>query len=36
MTFIDHYDDFYLNLLFDCSIYRPMCKLMGNSRDPKG
>ena len=26
----DHYDEFYLNLLFDRSIYRPMCTHMGS------
>ena len=26
-----HYDEFYVNLLFDRSIYRPKCTHMGNS-----
>ena len=26
---IGHSDEFYVNLLFDRSIYRPMCKHMG-------
>ena len=25
VTPIDHYDEFYVNLLLDRSIYRPMC-----------
>ena len=25
VTSIDHYDEFHVNLLFDRSIYRPMC-----------
>ena len=29
VTSIDHYDEFYVNLLFDHSIYRPMCTHMG-------
>ena len=32
MTSIDHYDNFYVNLLFDRSIYRPMCTHMGKRR----
>ena len=30
VTSIDNYDEFYGSLLFDRSIYRPMCKQMGN------
>ena len=26
---INHYDEFHVNLLFDHSIYRPMCTHMG-------
>ena len=29
VTTIGHSDEFYMNLLFDCSIYRPMCTHMG-------
>ena len=29
VIFIDHYDKFHVNLLFDRSIYRPMCTHMG-------
>ena len=29
-TSIDHSDEFHVNLLFDRSIYRPMCTHMGN------
>ena len=29
VTFIDHYDEFHENLLYDRSIYRPMCTHMG-------
>ena len=28
-TSIDHYDESYVNLLFNRSIYRPMCTHMG-------
>ena len=37
VTSIDHYDEFYVNLLFDRSIYRPMCthNLIGNDRTAK-
>ena len=31
VTFIDHDDEFYVNLLFDRSIYRPMCTHMGKA-----
>ena len=31
VTSIDHYDEFYANLLFDRSFYRPMGTHMGNS-----
>ena len=29
LTSIDHDNQFYVNLLFKCSIYRPMCTHMG-------
>ena len=29
VTYFDHDDEFYVNLLFDRSIYRPMCRHMG-------
>ena len=29
LTFIDYYDGFHVNLLFDRSTYRPMCSHMG-------
>ena len=29
LTSIDYYDEFHVNLLFDRSIYRPMCTHMG-------
>ena len=29
VTSIDHFDEFHVNLLFDCSIYRLMCTHMG-------
>ena len=29
LTAIDYYDEFHVNLLFDRSIYRPMCTHMG-------
>ena len=31
LTSIDHHDKFHENLLFDRSIYRPMCIHMGDS-----
>ena len=31
VTFIGHSDEFYVNLLFDRYIYRPMCTHLGNS-----
>ena len=31
VTSIDLYDEFYVNLLFDRFIHRPMCTYMGNS-----
>ena len=31
VTSIGHFDEFYVNLLFDCYIYRPMCTHMGYS-----
>ena len=30
LTAIDYDDEFHVNLLFDHSIYRPMCTHMGN------
>ena len=30
LTLIDYYDEFHVNLIFDRSIYRPMCTHMGN------
>ena len=30
LTSIDQYDEFHVNLLFNRSIYRPMCTHMGN------
>ena len=30
VTSIGHSDEFYVDLLFDRSIYRPMCTHMGN------
>ena len=32
-TSIDHYDEVHVNLLFDRSIYRPMCTHMGYSSE---
>ena len=29
MAFLDHYKGLYVNLLFDRSIYRPMCTHVG-------
>ena len=29
VTSIRHSDEYYVNLLFDCTIYRPMCTHMG-------
>ena len=31
VTFVDHSDEFYVNLLFDHNIYRPMCTHMGET-----
>ena len=31
VTSIDHYDEFYVNLLFDRSIYRLICTPVGDS-----
>ena len=31
LTSIDYDDEFHVNLLFDRSIYRPMCTHMGNT-----
>ena len=33
VTSINHYNEFYVNSLFDRSIYRPMCTNMGNGDD---
>ena len=33
VTSINHYNEFYVNLLFDRAIYRPMCIHMGNGDD---
>ena len=30
MTSVGHSEEFYVNLLFDRSIHRPMCTHMGN------
>ena len=32
VIFIDHYNKYYVNLLFGRSIYRPECTHMGNNR----
>ena len=34
-TYFDHYDESYVNLLFDRSIYQPMCTHMGNPQASK-
>ena len=34
VTSIEHYDEFYVNLLFDRFFYRPMCTHMGNDFQP--
>ena len=34
VTSIHHYNEFYVNLLFDRSIYRPMCTHMGKPLGP--
>ena len=36
VTSIGDSDEFYVNLLFDRSIYRPMCTHMGNHISPVG